>query len=102
MTLFDLWGMEEEDRLTIKETKKQVSKQTGKATTTTKPSAKKTAKKKASPLVKAVNPTAKFETKPLENKEKSFDEANVNANIPDVEAKKILPGDEPYASISWE
>lgn len=102
MTLLDLWGMEEEDRLTIKETKKQVSKQTGKATTTTKPSAKKTAKKKASPLVKAVNPTAKFETKPLENKEKSFDEANVNANIPDVEAKKILPGDEPYASISWE
>ena len=102
MTLFDLWGMEEEDRLTIKETKKQVSKQTGKATTTTKPSAKKTAKKKASPLVKAVNPTAKFETKPLENKEKSFDEANVNANTPDVEAKKILPGDEPYASISWE
>lgn len=102
MTLFDLWGMEEEDRLTIKETKKQVSKQTGKATTTTKPSAQKTAKKKASPLVKAVNPTAKFETKPLENKEKSFDEANVNANIPDVEAKKILPGDEPYASISWE
>lgn len=102
MTLFDLWGMEEEDRLTIKETKKQVSKQTGKATTTTKPSAKKTAKKKASPLVKAVNPTAKFETKPLENKEKSFDEANVNANIPDVEAKKILPDDEPYASISWE
>lgn len=52
--------------------------------------------------MKAVNPTAKFETKPLENKEKSFDEANVNANIPDVEAKKILPGDEPYASISWE
>ena len=102
MTLFDLWGMEEEDRLTIKETKKQVSKQTGKATTTTKPSAKKTAKKKASPLVKAVNPTAKFDTKPLENKEKSFDEANVNANTPDVEAKKILPGDEPYASISWE
>ena len=102
MTLFDLWGMEEEDRLTIKETKKQVSKQTGKATTTTKPSAQKTAKKKASPLVKAVNPTAKFETKPLENKEKSFDEANVNANTPDVEAKKILPGDEPYASISWE
>lgn len=102
MTLFDLWGMEEEDRLTIKETKKQVSKQTGKATTTTKPSAKKTAKKKASPLVKAVNPTAKFETKPLENKEKSFDEANVNANTPDVEAKKILPGDDPYASISWE
>lgn len=102
MTLFDLWGMEEEGRLTIKETKKQVSKQTGKATTTTKPSAKKTAKKKASPLVKAVNPTAKFETKPLENKEKSFDEANVNANTPDVEAKKILPGDEPYASISWE
>ena len=102
MTLFDLWGMEEEDRLTIKETKKQVSKQTGKATTTTKPSAKKTAKKKASPLVKAVNPTAKFDTKPLENKEKSFDEANVNANTPDVEAKKILPGDEPYANISWE
>ena len=102
MTLFDLWGMEEEDRLTIKETKKQVSKQTGKATTTTKPSAKKTSKKKASPLVKAVNPTAKFETKPLENKEKSFDEAKGNANTPDVEVKKILPGDEPYASISWE
>ena len=102
MTLFDLWGMEEEDRLTIKETKKQVSKQTGKATTTTKTAAPKTAKKKASPLVKAVNPTAKFETKPLENKEKSFDEANINANTPDVEAKKILPGDEPYASISWE
>ena len=102
MTLFDLWGMEEEDRLTIKGTKKQVSKQTGKATTTTKPSAKKTAEKKAGPLVKAVNPTAKFETKPLENKEKSFDEAKGNANTPDVEVKKILPGDEPYASISWE
>lgn len=46
MTLFDLWGMEEEDRLTIKETKKQVSKQTGKATTTTKPSAKKQQRRK--------------------------------------------------------
>lgn len=98
MTLFDLWGMEEENRLTTKETKKQI----GKATATTKPSVKKTSKKKASPLVKAVNPTAKFETKPLENKAMSSDEAKGNVSTTEVEAKKILPGDEPYANISWE
>ena len=98
MTLFDLWGMEEESRLATKETKKQTSK----AMATTKPSAKKTSKKKASPLVKAVNPTAKFETKPLENKEKSSGEVKGNANTTEVEVKKILPGDEPYANISWE
>ena len=98
MTLFDLWGMEEESRLTTKETKKQTSK----ATATTKPSVKKTSKKKASPLVKAVNPTAKFETKPLENKEMSSDEAKGNASTTEVEVKKILTGDEPYANISWE
>lgn len=102
MTLFDLWGMEEEDRLTTKETKKQTSKQTGKAAATAKPSAKKTSMKKASPLVKAVNPTAKFETKSLENKEMSSDEAKGNVNTTETEAKKILPGDEPYANISWE
>ena len=98
MTLFDLWGMEEESRLARKETKKQTSK----TTATTKPPAKKTSKKKASPLVKAVNPTAKFETKPLENKAMSSDEANGNVSTTEVEAKKILPGDEPYANISWE
>lgn len=98
MTLFDLWGMEEESRLATNETKKQISK----ATATIKPSAKKTSKKKASPLVKAVNPTSKFETKPLENKEKSSDEANGNVSTTEVEVKKILPGDEPYANISWE
>ena len=101
MTLFDLWGMEEEDRLTIKETKKQVSKQTGKATTTTKPSAKKTAKKKASPLVKSVNPTFEVVTKPVEKEEKpSLTDANEQA--PAQDTNPILPGDEPYASISWE
>ena len=98
MTLFDLWGMEEESRLETKETKKQTSK----ATTTTKTSAKKTSKKKASPLVKAVNPTAKFETKPLENKAMSSDNATGNANTVEAETKHILPGDEPYANISWE
>ena len=101
MTLFDLWGMEEEDRLTIKETKKQVSKQTGKATTTTKPSAKKTAKKKASPLVKSVNPTFEVVTKPVEKEEKpSLTDAKEQETA--QETKPILPGDEPYASISWE
>ena len=98
MTLFDLWCMEEESRLATKETKKQTSK----APATIKPSAKKTSKKKASPLVKAVNPTAKFETKPLENKAMSSDNATGNANTVEAETKHILPGDEPYANISWE
>ena len=49
-TLFDLWGMEEESRLPVKTTKK-------KPTITAKVTPKKVSRKKASPLVKAINPT---------------------------------------------
>ena len=83
MTLFDLWGMEEENRQAVHATKK-------KAEVT-----------KASPLVKSVNPTFEVVTKPVEKEEKP---SLTDAKEPETaqETKTILPGDEPYASISWE
>lgn len=90
MTLFDLWGMEEENRQAVHSTKK-------KAEVTAGAVAKKVSRKKASPLVKSVNPTFEVVTKPVEKEEKpSLTEAK------EQESKPILPGDEPYASISWE
>ena len=90
MTLFDLWGMEEENRLTVHATKKKAEVTVGAA-------AKKVSRKRASPLVKSVNPTFEVVTKPVEKEEKpSLTDAK------EQETKPILPGDEPYASISWE
>ena len=94
MTLFDLWGMEEENRLTVHATKKKAEVTVGAA-------AKKVSRKKASPLVKSVNPTFEVGTKPVEKEEKpSLTEAKEQETA--QETKPILPGDEPYASISWE
>ena len=94
MTLFDLWGMEEEKRLTVHATKK-------KAEVTVGAVAKKVSRRKASPLVKSVNPTFEVETKPVEKEEKpSLTDAKEQETT--QETKLILPGDEPYASISWE
>lgn len=94
MTLFDLWGMEEENRLTVHATKK-------KAEVTVGAVAKKVSRKKASPLVKSVNPTFEVVTKPVEKEEKpSLTDAKEQETT--QETKPILPGDEPYASISWE
>ena len=94
MTLFDLWGMEEENRLTVHATKK-------KAEITVGAVAKKVSRKKASPLVKSVNPTFEVVTKPVEKEEKpSLTDAKEQETA--QETKPILPGDEPYASISWE
>ena len=94
MTLFDLWGMEEENRLTVHATKK-------KAEVTVGAVAKKVSRKKASPLVKSVNPTFEVVTKPVEKEEKpSLTDAKKQETA--QETKPILPGDEPYASISWE
>ena len=94
MTLFDLWGMEEENRLTVHATKK-------KAEVTVGAVAKKVSRKKASPLVKSVNPTFEVVTKPVEKEEKpSLTDAKEQETT--QETKLILPGDEPYASISWE
>ena len=94
MTLFDLWGMEEETRLTVHATKK-------KAEITVGAVAKKVSRKKASPLVKSVNPTFEVVTKPVEKEEKpSLTDAKEQETA--QETKPILPGDEPYASISWE
>ncbi len=94
MTLFDLWGMEEENRLTVHATKK-------KAEVTVGAVAKKVSRKKASPLVKSVNPTFEVVTKPVEKEEKpSLTDAKEQETA--QETKPILPGDEPYASISWE
>ena len=94
MTLFDLWGMEEENRLTVHSTKKKSEVTVGAA-------AKKVSRKKASPLVKSVNPTFEVVTKPVEKEEKpSLTEAKEQETA--QETKPILPGDEPYASISWE
>lgn len=61
MTLFDLWGMEEENRQAVHSTKK-------KAEVTVGAVAKKVSRKKASPLVKSVNPTFEVVTKPVEKK----------------------------------
>ena len=94
MTLFDLWGMEEENRLTVHATKKKAEVTVGAA-------AKKGSRKKASPLVKSVNPTFEVVTKPVEKEEKpSLTDAKEQETA--QETKPILPGDEPYASISWE
>lgn len=94
MTLFDLWGMEEENRLTVHATKK-------KAEVTVGAVAKKVSRKRASPLVKSVNPTFEVVTKPVEKEEKpSLTDAKEQETT--QETKPILPGDEPYASISWE
>lgn len=94
MTLFDLWGMEEENRLTVHATKK-------KAEITVDAAAKKVSRKRASPLVKSVNPTFEVVTKPVEKEEKpSLTDAKEQETT--QETKPILPGDEPYASISWE
>ena len=94
MTLFDLWGMEEENRLTVHATKKKAEVTVGAA-------AKKVSRKKASPLVKSVNPTFEVVTKPVEKEEKpSLTDAKEQETA--QETKPILPGDEPYASISWE
>ena len=94
MTLFDLWGMEEENRQAVHSTKK-------KAEITVGAVAKKVSRKKASPLVKSVNPTFEVVTKPVEKEEKpSLTDAKEQETTP--ETKPILPGDEPYASISWE
>lgn len=94
MTLFDLWGMEEENRLTVHATKKKAEVTVGAA-------AKKVSRKRASPLVKSVNPTFEVVTKPGEKEEKpSLTDAKEQETA--QETKPILPGDEPYASISWE
>ena len=94
MTLFDLWGMEEENRLTVHATKKKAEVTVGAA-------AKKVSRKRASPLVKSVNPTFEVVTKPVEKEEKpSLKDAKEQETT--QETKPILPGDEPYASISWE
>ena len=94
MTLFDLWGMEEENRQAVHSTKKKAEVTVGAA-------AKKVSRKKASPLVKSVNPTFEVVTKPVEKEEKpSLIEAKEQETA--QETKPILPGDEPYASISWE
>ena len=94
MTLFDLWGMEEENRQAVHSTKKKAEVTVGAA-------AKKVSRKKASPLVKSVNPTFEVVTKPVEKEEKpSLTEAKEQETAQGT--KPILPGDEPYASISWE
>ena len=94
MTLFDLWGMEEENRQAVHSTKKKAEVTVGVA-------AKKVSRKKASPLVKSVNPTFEVVTKPVEKEEKpSLTDAKEQETA--QETKTILPGDEPYASISWE
>ena len=94
MTLFDLWEMEEENRQAVHSTKKKAEVTVGTA-------AKKVSRKRASPLVKSVNPTFEVVTKPVEKEEKpSLTDAKEQETT--QETKPILPGDEPYASISWE
>ena len=94
MTLFDLWGMEEENRQAVHSTKKKAEVIVGAA-------AKKVSRKKASPLVKNVNPTFEVVTKPVEKEEKPL-LTDAKEQETTLETKPILPGDEPYASISWE
>ncbi len=94
MTLFDLWEMEEENRQAVHSTKKKAEVTVGTA-------AKKVSRKRASPLVKSVKPTFEVVTKPVEKEEKpSLTDAKEQETT--QETKPILPGDEPYASISWE
>ena len=100
MTLFDLWGMEEDNRLKGHATKKKTAASVGAAATGS-AATKKMPRKKASPLVKSVNPTFEVVTKPVEKEEKpSLTDAKEQETA--QETKPILPGDEPYASISWE
>lgn len=94
MTLFELWGMEEENRQAVHSTKKKAEVTVGAA-------AKKVSRKKASPLVKSVNPTSEVVTKPVEKEEKPS-LADAKEQETTQETKPILPGDEPYAIISWE
>ncbi len=172
MTLFDLWGMEEDNRLKGHATKKKTAASVGEAATGS-AATKKMPRKKASPLVKNVNPTFEVVTKPVEKEAKPLlaeakghetaqkrktvtrDEVELEhktaprdaveleqimargnetvhmhetqlehvmvkgqevarenevapgyettqGNKTAQEAKPILPGDEPYASISWE
>ena len=172
MTLFDLWGMEEDNRLKGHAMKKKTAAKVGAAATGS-AAAKKMPRKKASPLVKNVNPTFEVGTKPVEKEAKPLlaevkghntaqkrktvtrDEVELEhktaprdaveleqimargnetvhmhetqlehvmvkgqevarenevapgyettqGNKTAQEAKPILPGDEPYASISWE
>ena len=100
MTLFDLWGMEEDNRLKRHAMKKKTAASVGAAATGS-AATKKMPRKKASPLVKSVNPTFEVVTKPVEKEEKpSLTDAKEQETT--QETKPILPGDEPYASISWE
>ena len=100
MTLFDLWGMEEDNRLKGHAMKKKTAATVGAAATGS-AAAKKVSRKKASPLVKSVNPTFEVVTKPVEKEEKpSLTDAKEQEKT--LETKPILPGDEPYANISWE
>ena len=100
MTLFDLWGMEEDNRLKRHAMKKKTAASVGAAATGS-AAAKKMPRKKASPLVKNVNPTFEVVTKPVEKEEKpSLTDAKEQETT--LETKPILSGDEPYASISWE
>ena len=172
MTLFDLWGMEEDNHLKRHAMKKKTAASVGAAATGS-AAAKKMPRKKASPLVKNVNPTFEVGTKPekkggkpllaeakgpdtaqkrktatrdevaqkhnaasrgaVEQEHKTVkvhetvllhetqlehvmvkgqEVAQENVMAPGYEttqgnktaqeAKPILPGDEPYASISWE
>ena len=172
MTLFDLWGMEEDNRLKGHATKKKTAAKVGAAATGS-AAAKKMPRKKASPLVKNVNPTFEVGTKPVEKEAKPLlaevkgpetaqkrkaaprDEVaqkhnaasrdavelehktakrnetvqmhetqlehvmvkgqevarenevapgyeTTQGNKTALETKPMLPGDEPYASISWE
>ena len=166
MTLFDLWGMEEDNRLKGHTTKKKTAAKVGAAATGS-AAAKKMPRKKASPLVKNVNPTFEVGTKPVEKEAKPLlaeakgpetaqkrkaaprDEVELEhttaprdavelehktakgngakleyvmvkghevarenevapgyettqGNKTAQETKPILPGDEPYANISWE
>ncbi|WP_437182028.1 helicase-related protein [Segatella copri] len=166
MTLFDLWGMEEDNRLKGHATKKKTAAKVGAAATGS-AAIKKMPRKKASPLVKNVNPTFEVGTKPVEKEAKPLlaeakgpetaqkrktvtrDEVvqehkaaprdavelehttakenetvqmheteqehlmvkghevvpgyeTTQGNKTAQETKHILPGDEPYANISWE
>lgn len=63
MTLFDLWGLEDDNQLKGHATKKKTAATAGAAATGS-AAAKKMPRKKASPLVKNVNPTFEVGTKP--------------------------------------
>lgn len=58
-------------------------------------------KEESKSVGKSVNPTFEVVTKPVEKEEKpSLTDAKEQETT--QETKPILPGDEPYASISWE